>query len=180
MGRLGNLPVSVPESVKVELNGTSFAVSGPKGNLSRVFPRFVGIAMVENNIEVSKKGNSKAALAAQGSTRAHIANMVKGVSEGWKKVLEINGPGYRGEVRGSDLSLMVGHSHPITFAAPENIKFTMEKNVLTVEGVDKEVVGHISALIRDTRRPNPYTGSGIKYQDEVIRRKVGKQAGKTE
>lgn len=180
MGRLGKLPVSIPESVKTEISGTSFSVTGPKGTLSRVFPGHVGIVSGEYGIEVVQKGNSKAAKAAQGSTRAHIANMVKGVSDGWKKVLEINGPGYRAEVRGSSLALMVGHSHPITIPAPEGIKFSLEKNVLSVEGPDKEVVGHISALIRDTRRPNPYTGSGIKYQDEVIHRKVGKQAGKTE
>lgn len=180
MGRLGRLPVSVPESVKLDLNGRTVTVTGPKGTLSREFPSGVLITKTDEGISVSQKGDTKQSYSDQGSARSHIANMVQGVSEGWKKVLEINGPGYRGEVRGKDLVLSVGYSHPINIEAPEGVSFKIEKNVLTVEGVDKEVIGHVSALIRDSRRPNPYTGSGVKYQDEVIRRKVGKQAGKTE
>jgi large subunit ribosomal protein L6 len=180
MGRLGRLPVSVPESVKLDISGQKVTVTGLKGTLSREFPSHVAILKDEEGIKVSQKGDTKQSYSDQGSARSHIANMVQGVSDGWKKVLEINGPGYRGEVRGRELVLSVGHSHPINVTAPEGVSFKIEKNVLTVEGLDKEVVGHISALIRDTRRPNPYTGSGVKYQDEVIRRKVGKQAGKTE
>lgn len=180
MGRLGRLPVSLPTGVKAEINGSEVVVSGPKGTLKRVFPALVEIVSGEEGVSVSAKGNSKQSRAAQGSTRAHIANMVRGVSEGWSKKLEISGPGYRAEVRGKDLVLMVGYSHPVTINAPEGISFSLEKNVITVDGPDKEVVGHVSALIRDSRRPNPYTGSGIKYSDEVVRRKVGKQAGKAE
>lgn len=180
MGRLGRLPVSLPQGVKAEINGLEFVVTGSKGTLKRSFPALVTISSAEEGLAVAAKGSSKQARAAQGSTRAHIANMVQGVSDGWSKKLEINGPGYRAEVRGKDLVLSVGYSHPVIISAPEGITFSMEKNVVTVEGIDKEVVGHVSALIRDSRRPNPYTGSGVKYSDEVVRRKVGKQAGKAE
>lgn len=179
MGRFGKLPVKLPEGVKAEANGKTFSVIGPKGTLVRVLSR-VEVTVENGNITVSQKGSSKAARAAQGSARAHIANMVHGVTVGWKKQLEVNGPGYRAEVRGRDLALTVGHSHPVVIAAPESVNFSIEKNIITVEGPDKDAVGHVSALIRDSRRANPYTGFGVKYVDEVVRRKVGKQAGKTE
>lgn len=180
MGRLGKLPVQLTGGVTYEVKDSAVVVTGPKGSLTRKLPREVELSLGEDGIVVTQKGNSKVAKAGQGSTRAHIANMVRGVSEGWKKQLEINGPGYRAEVRGKDLVLSVGYSHPVIVSAPEGITFTLEKNIVTVDGFDKEKVGHVSALVRDTRRPNPYTGSGIRYTTEVVRRKAGKQAGKTE
>ncbi|OGM33377.1 50S ribosomal protein L6 [Candidatus Woesebacteria bacterium RIFCSPHIGHO2_01_FULL_44_21] len=180
MGRFGKLPVKVPVEVKVTITDNGITVAGPKGTLERTFPRLVKVAESEGNIVVEQMGGSKAARAVQGATRAHIANMVSGVLTGWKKQLEVSGPGYRAELRGRDLVLMVGHSHPVVISAPEAINFVVEKNVITVEGANKDEVGHISALIRDSRRANPYTGFGVKYTDEVVRRKVGKQAGKTE
>lgn len=180
MGRLGRLPVVLPEGVKAEISGGEFSVTGTKGTLKRTFPNLVKISLEDGEISVEMKGSSKAARAAQGSTRSHIANMVHGAHEGWKKSLEISGPGYRAEARGAELVLMVGYSHPVVIKAPEGITFRVEKNTIHVEGIDKEMVGHVSAQIRDSRRPNPYTGSGIKYSDEVVRRKVGKQAGKAE
>jgi large subunit ribosomal protein L6 len=180
MGRLGKLPVEIPEKAKAEIKGTEVSVTGPMGSLDRTFSDMVKISDSPEGIFVEAKGNSKSAKQHQGSTRAHIANMIAGVTEGWKKRLEVNGPGYRAEVNGQDLVLTVGYSHPIVITAPEGVKFSIEKNVITVEGADKEAVGHVSALVRRSREPNPYTGSGVKYADEKIRRKVGKQAGKVE
>lgn len=179
MGRFGKLPVKLPENVKVDIDGHLVTVAGPRGALTRSFPK-VDIVVADGSLSVGQKGTSKASRAACGSARAHLVNMVRGVSEGWQKQLEISGPGYRAEVRGGDLVLMVGYSHPVTIKAPENISFSVEKNIITVSGISRDEVGHISALIRDSRRPNPYTGSGIRYVDENVRRKVGRQAGKTE
>ena len=179
MGRFGKLPVELPQDVKAETSDRTLSVTGPKGNLTRDFPK-VTVTLEGTSLTVAQKGNSKAARAEQGSTRAHIANMVRGGSEGWKKKLEVSGPGYRAEIKGRDLSLLVGYSHPVVIPAPESISFSLEKNIVTVEGKDKDEVGHISALVRSARRPNPYTGFGIRYVDETVRRKVGKQAGKTE
>ncbi len=179
MSRFGKLPVLIPEKVLVNIQGQEVSVTGPKGSLKRIFPR-VKIAVQDNKVFVEQEGHSKQSRAAQGSTRAHIANMIQGVSEGWKKQLEISGPGYRAEVRGKDLVLSVGYSHPVVIKIPDSIQVSVEKNLVTISGVDKEEVGHISALVRDARRPNPYTGSGVRYADEKVRRKAGKQAGKTE
>jgi len=180
MGRLGKLPVELPGGVKAEVNGREVVVTGPKGSLTRRFSDMVKISLSDEGISIESKGDSKTERQHQGSTRAHVANMVKGVTEGWKKSLEIEGPGYRAEVKGKDLVLAVGYSHPVVITAPEGVTFSQEKNVVTVEGVDKEVVGHTASLVRRSRGPNPYTGSGVKYSDEQVRRKVGKQAGKVE
>jgi len=180
MGRLGKLPVNIPEGVTATVAGRTVSVAGAKGTLSRAFSSMVKISQTDEGILVEGKGNSKIAKQHQGSTRAHIANMVAGVTEGWKKSLEVSGPGYRAEVKGQDLVLTIGYSHPVIITAPEGVSFSMEKNVITVEGADKEAVGHVSSLVRRSREPNPYTGSGVKYTDEQVRRKVGKQAGKAE
>jgi large subunit ribosomal protein L6 len=180
MGRFGKLPVELPEGVSGSLDGNALTLEGVKGSLTRLFPRLVKVILKDGRVVVEQKVNSKTARAAQGTTRAHIANMAHGVAEGWKKQLEIGGPGYRAEVNGKDLALTVGYSHPVVIVAPKSVNFVVEKSTITVEGIDKEEVGQVSAKIRDARRPNPYTGSGIKYTDEVIRRKVGKTAGKTE
>jgi len=177
MGRLGKLPVKLPEGVKIEVANRVLSVTGPKGELSRNLPRKVAIKVKDGSGFVEKKGDSKLANALQGTFRSHLSNMVHGVTEGWKKELEINGPGFRAEAKPKEIVLSVGYSHPVIIKAPENIEFKVEKNLITVEGIDKEVVGHVAAMVRNSRKPNPYTGSGIKYVDEVIRRKPGKQAG---
>lgn len=177
MGRLGKLPVELKDGAQAQIDGVKVSITGPKGGLSRTFSGKVKISLKDEGIVVE---GSALAAAAQGSTRAHIANMVHGVTEGWKKELEVSGPGYRAEARGKDLVLLVGYSHPVTISAPEGIAFGVEKNIISVSGIDKEAVGQIAALIRDTRRPSPYTGSGIRYTTETVRRKAGKQAGKTE
>ena len=178
MGRLGKLPVSFEDSVKVKLDKGQVEITGPKGALSKNFTGDIEVAIdeKEKQIAVKTKKDTIQARTMQGTMRAHLANMVKGVTEGWKKELEINGPGYRAELKGSDLSLAAGRSHPVVIKAPENTQFKVEKNIITVEGIDKEVVGQTAALVREVRKPNPYTGSGIKYTDEVVRRKAGKQA----
>ena len=180
MARFGKLPVSVPEGVTVSGVGGKLVVKGPKGELARVMPSKVKVDTKDGELTVTSKDDSDSARALQGTIRSHILNMIHGVTEGWAKALEIEGAGYRAEVSGKDLVLNVGYSHPVTIAAPEGISFGVEKNVVTVSGADKEVVGQIAADIRKTRTPNVYTGSGIKYQDEEVRRKAGKQAASAE
>lgn len=176
MSRFGKLPVQVPQGVQVSISDTSVVAKGPKGELSLSLPRTVKVEQVDEGLTVSAKKATKQALSDQGTTRSHLENIVSGVTEGWKKQLEINGPGYRAEVRGKDLVISAGYSHPINFPAPDGVSFTVEKNLITVDGTDKGIVGLTAAKIRDIRKPNVYTGAGIKYIDEVIRRKAGKQA----
>ncbi len=178
MGRLGKLPVTIREGVEAEINGMTIRIKGPKGELTRDFPKdMITVEKLESgDIKVTEKNSSKEARATEGTIRSHLVNMVKGVTEGWSKALEINGSGYRAEVRGKDLVLTVGYSHPVVIEGKGQVAFQVEKNVIKVEGPDKEVVGHIAALIRGSRKPSVYTGAGIKYIDEIIRRKAGKQA----
>lgn len=178
MSRFGKLPILIPKGVTVEVSEDTVKVTGAKGSLERKLPRSSKVVVEESEAVVKLGSSSKLALALQGTTRAHIANMVHGVSEGWKKELELVGSGYRAELRGKDLVLNVGYSHPINITAPEGITFAVEKSKITVSGIDKDVVGQISAKIRETRKPDPYKGKGVKYVDEVIRRKAGKQAAK--
>jgi large subunit ribosomal protein L6 len=146
--------------------------------MEQVLPREVAIRMGEGELVVEKKGNSKLALALQGTTRSLIQNMITGVTQGWQKSLELIGSGYRAEVRGQDLVLTVGYSHPITIHAPAGVQFSVEKTIVTVSGANRADVGQVAALIRATRKPDPYRGKGVKFVDEVIRRKPGKQAAK--
>lgn len=176
MSRFGKLPVPVPQGVEVDSSEGRFVVKGPKGELSLSVSRNISINKTEEGLIVEPKNTSKQTKADQGSTRSHLLNMVQGVTDGWQKKMEINGPGYRAEVRGKDLVISAGYSHPVNFPAPEGISFAVEKNLITIEGTDKGVVGQTAAKIKDIRRPNVYTGTGIKYADEVLRRKAGKQA----
>jgi large subunit ribosomal protein L6 len=177
MSKIGKQVIMIPQGVEVTEEGRTIKVSGPKGVLSLKLPKTISLEIdrVEGKMKVSKKdacsGNEFF-----GTTRAHLANMVKGVSSGWVKTLELVGTGYRGETNGKKLTINVGYSHPIIFDAPEGISFKIEKTDITIEGPDKEVVGQIAANIRKVRPPEPYKGKGIKYKDEVIRRKAGKAA----
>jgi len=175
MARFGKLPVEIPEGVKLEIEKNRVKVVGPKGELERDIPRGIEVVKEDNIAHAVAKNDKKANLAHQGTTRAHLVNMIKGVTEGWQKQLEINGPGYRAEVRGDDLVLTAGYSHPVTIKG-DNVTFKVEKSLITVEGIDKDIVGQTAALVRDVRKPNPYKGTGIKYADEIIRKKAGKQA----
>jgi large subunit ribosomal protein L6 len=174
MSKIGKQPIVLPEGVKAEISDREIVVSGSRGSLKRKLPRGVEINQKDGLLIVSIK--SESLMAIFGTIRVLVANMVKGVSVGWTKQLELVGTGYRAEVSGKTLVLTVGYSHPVKIEAPEGIDFKVEKTIITVEGMDKELVGQIAATIREVRPPEPYKGKGIKYVDEVIRRKAGKVA----
>jgi large subunit ribosomal protein L6 len=179
MSRFGKLPLKVPSGVTITISDGIVSVQGPKGKIERKLPRQAVVRVAGDEVFVENRNESKLALALQGTMKAHINNMIKGVTQGWRKELELVGSGYRAEVRGRELVLAIGYSHPVVFAAPDAVDFKVEKSKITVEGIDKDIVGQISAEIRATRKPDPYKGKGIKYIDEVIRRKAGKQTAKT-
>ena len=176
MSRIGKLPITVPEGVKVEIDGRVIKITGPKGTLDKDLPAGVFAKLEDGILTVEvKSGNDKLG-ALHGTTRAILSNMVYGVKEGWSKKLELVGTGYRAEVVGDTLSIAIGFSHPVKVKTPEGISFKVEKTDITIEGADKELVGQIAAKIRGVRPPEPYKGKGIKYKDEFIRRKAGKAA----
>ena len=179
MSRIGRMPIPVPEGVAVSIQGNRVAVRGPKGELSRSFDRDMSIALSDNQVIVTRPSDSKRHKAMHGLTRALLANMVIGVSEGFRKTLEVVGVGYRAEMRGETLVLSVGYSHPVQIEPPLGITFSVEKGYrsFTVEGIDKELVGEVAARIRAVRKPEPYKGKGIVYLGERVRCKAGK-AGK--
>lgn len=179
MSRIGRLPISVPQGVDIKIKGAHVLVKGPKGELSHTFPASMKIKLDDGEIKVTRPSDERAHKALHGMTRALINNMVVGVSEGFEKILEVNGVGYRAELQGNSLVLNVGYSHPVTIEPPEGITFEVDtrSRQIKVAGYDKQVVGQTAAVIRKVRPPEPYKGKGIKYLDEVIRRKAGK-AGK--
>lgn len=174
MSKIGKQPIPVPSDVQVTLGEGTLTVKGPKGTLTRDMPSEVSIAHEEGRITVTPKERTHPAQ--WGLWRALINNMVIGVSRGFTKGLEFQGVGYRATAKGNDLELSLGYSHPVTVAAPEGITFETDKTSIKVHGIDKELVGHVAALIRSKRKPEPYKGSGIRYAGEVIRRKAGKKA----
>jgi large subunit ribosomal protein L6 len=178
MSRIGRLPISVPESVKVEIGAEKVKVIGPKGELSRRVPSEVILSLEDHQVVVKPKSDSRNAKSAFGLTRTLVANMVQGVTEGFSKILELSGVGFRASVTGGKLVLNVGYSHPVEINPPEGIDFNVKDNTkIVVSGTNKELVGEVAAKIREVRKPEPYKGKGIKYQGEVVRRKAGK-AGK--
>lgn len=177
-GAFNKTAVKVSQGVKLELGDGSVVVTGPKGTLTRDYPSGLKLEMGDGEVVVERKKEDKFSKSVQGTITAHIRNMIHGVTEGWSKALEIVGAGYRAEVRGTDLVLTIGYSHPIIIKAPEGITFKVEKSVVTIDGIDREVVGQVAADVRGARPPEPYRGKGIKYTDEVIRRKPGKAAAK--
>lgn len=181
MSRLGKLPINILEGVSVKIEGKKIIVKGPKGELSQDLSDLVMVEIKEKEIIVSVKNEkNKKERAFWGLFRSLINNMVLGVTEGFEKKLEVNGVGYRIALSGKKLVLNVGYSHPVEFNLPEGISASVEGNVITIIGIDKQLVGEVSANIRKIRKPEPYKGKGIKYMDEVIRRKEGKTAGKGE
>lgn len=174
MSKIGKTPIEIPAGVKIEETNRTVKITGPKGTLDYALLSGIKLEESEGKLMVSRDTRINGAI--YGTTRANIANMVKGVSEGWKKELEIIGTGFRAEVNGKNLILSVGYSHPVKFEAPEGIEFKVEKMIITVSGIDKIAVGQIAASVRGARPPEPYKGKGIKYIDEVIKRKVGKAA----
>lgn len=179
MSRIGNKLVAIPSGVTVEVKGANVHVKGPKGELSYALLPQVAVTVEESNVKVTRKGDDKASRARHGLTRAIIANMVKGVAEGYMKELEIIGVGYKAALKGSILQLSLGFSHPIDFTIPKDIEITQDeknKNILRILGADKQLVGQTAAQIREFRPPEPYKGKGIRYTNEIVRRKVGKTA----
>ena len=180
MSRIGRMPIAIPAGVTVTIaENNKVTVKGPKGTLERVLPAEMSIKEEDGQIIVTRPRDLKKMKSLHGLTRTLINNMIVGVTAGYEKKLEINGVGYRAQKQGKKLVLSLGYSHPVEMEDPEGLESTMEgQNVIIVKGIDKEKVGQYAAEIRDKRRPEPYKGKGIKYADEVIRRKVGKTGKK--
>ena len=180
MTRIGRMPVAIPAGVTVDIQENNHVVvKGPKGTLERTLPAEMSIKVEDGHVVVTRPSDLKKMKALHGLTRTLIHNMVVGVSEGYTKTLEVNGVGYRAAKQGKKLVLNLGYSHPVEMEDPEGIETVLDgQNIIIVKGIDKEKVGQFAAEIRDKRRPEPYKGKGIKYADEVIRRKVGKTGKK--
>jgi len=179
MSRIGKLPVNLPAGVDVNIEGQTVMVKGPKGSLTREFHPMVEIVRQDGALKVSPRETTQQGRALWGLSRSLLNNMVVGVSEGFKKVMEITGVGYKAEMAGATLKLALGFSHPVNFELPQGISGAVEKNtIVTLTGIDKELLGQTCASIRAYRPPEPYKGKGIKYAGEVIRRKVGKAGTK--
>ena len=180
MSRIGRMPIAIPAGVTVVIaENNKVTVTGPKGTLERVLAEEMTIAVEDGHVVVTRPSDLKRMKALHGLTRTLIANMITGVTAGYQKVLEINGVGYRAAKSGKELTLTLGYSHPVVMVDPEGVETVLDgQNKITVKGIDKEKVGQYAAEIRDKRRPEPYKGKGIKYSDEVIRRKVGKTGKK--
>lgn len=181
MSRIGKQPIVIPAGVELTIDGQNVKVKGPKGELERSIHPIVkvakedveGVAQVQFEIPDEEDGNQRAHW---GTSRANVANMVIGVTEGFERKLEVNGVGYRVNVQGNKVVLNVGYSHPVDFVLPEGVEAKAEDNVLTLTGINKQLVGETASRMRSVRKPEPYKGKGIKYMEEVIRRKAGKAA----
>ena len=179
MSRIGRKPIAIPSGVTVSVDGSTVKVKGPKGELSRTFEPSMKIRIENNEVLVERPSDDKRERALHGLTRALVANMVTGVTEGFKKTLEIVGVGYRAEKKGKDLMVSVGYSHPVKYPEPAGITLsTPAPTTIVIEGIDKQKVGQVAAELREFRPPEPYKGKGIRYQGEQVRRKAGKTAGK--
>ena len=179
MSRIGKKPIEIPTGVSVTIENNTVKVKGPKGELSQEIHALVKVEQVENQLIVSiKDEENHKEKALWGLFRSLVNNMILGVTEGFEKSLEINGVGYKSSMSSKNLILNVGFSHPVEFAIPEGIECKVEKNVITINGISKQMVGEVAANIRKVKKPEPYKGKGIKYTDEIIRRKAGKAAAK--
>jgi large subunit ribosomal protein L6 len=175
MSRIGKLPVPVPPKVKVEIKGQKVFVEGPRGKLDFELPRRTSVKMDGGNVLISRDGEDAEAKALHGLSRALVNNMIKGVSDGFVKKLEIQGVGFKAAVQGKNINLSLGYSHPINYPIPDQIKVTVEENTkLTIEGPSKQLVGQVAAEIRSYYPPEPYKGKGVRYSDEKVVRKEGK------
>ncbi len=179
MSRIGKQPVAIPANVQVSVDGTEVTVKGPKGQLSHTFPLDMSIKVDDGAVIVDRPTDQQHHRALHGMTRALIQNMVTGVSEGFERVLTIEGVGYRAEMQGTTLVMHLGYSHPIPVEPPADVEFVVEERgrIIRVRGIDKQVVGELAANIRKLRPPEPYKGKGVRYEGEYVRRKAGK-AGK--
>jgi large subunit ribosomal protein L6 len=177
MSRIGKQPIPVPSGVTVSIEPERVTVNGPRGELTERVPRDIGVEQVDGELRVTRPTNRGEHRALHGLTRSLIANMVEGVTEGFEKRLEIQGVGYRAQLRGRDLELALGYSHPISIKAPDGIEFEVPQPTrIVVKGASKQQVGEAAAIIRKQRKPEPYKGKGIRYEGEYVARKVGKRA----
>jgi len=176
VSRIGRMPVVIPVGVQVEVKGSNVSVKGPKGEMKRTFSPNIGIAMENGQLVITRNSENPAERALHGTTRAVLANMINGVSAGFQRVLEIEGVGYRAEMKGKTLVLYMGYSHPVEMEPPAGISFDVDQKVrqVFVRGFDKEQVGQVAANVRNVRPPEPYHGKGLHYLGEKIRRKAGK------
>ncbi len=178
MSRIGRKPIVIPSGVKVEVDGTVVRAEGPKGRLAQPLPRGIGAAVENDHVLVTRASDHRTVRALHGLSRALVANMVQGVKEGFERKLEIVGIGYRAQMQGRNIQLSLGYSHPVVFPLPEGVTAEIDRQtVITLRSADKALLGQTAARLRALRKPDPYKGKGIKYADEVIRRKVGKKAG---
>src|SRR5215217_1613485 len=180
MSRIGKKQIELPKGVEIKQDGSSVTIKGPKGSLSTTLIAGIGVTVENNVLQFTRPNEEKQTRAFHGLMRALVANNVRGVSEGFKRELDIVGVGYRAEVKGKEVVFQLGYSHPVRFAIPDGIDITVEAKTghITITGIDRQKVGQTAAEIRSLREPDPYKGKGIKYSDEVIRRKAGKAAGK--
>lgn len=180
MSRIGKMPISLPEKVEVKVSNNSVDVKGPKGSLKFNLPKHVNVAVAGSSVTVGRDNEEREARSLHGLCRSQIANMVKGVSAGFVKELDINGVGYRAEVKGKELHMALGYSHPVIYPLPSGITAEVDakRTKITLSGIDKQLLGNTAAKVRSFRPPEPYRGKGIKYAEETIRRKEGKSAGK--
>ena len=175
MSRIGKIPIDIPSGVNIEIDGNKVSVKGKLGELSQELGDQVLLAIEENKLVLTRKSDDKPGRSQHGLYRSLLNNMVKGVNEGFEKSLDIIGVGYRASKKGNDLEILIGYSNPVTVKAVEGIIFDLpNQNLIIVRGIDKQKVGEVANMIRSIRKPEPYKGKGIKYRDEVIRRKVGK------
>jgi large subunit ribosomal protein L6 len=175
MSRIGKQPITIPAKVKVEIKGQKLSVEGPKGKLNWDLPARMSLAVEKDQAVVTRKGDDAQAKALHGLSRALINNMVRGVSEGFVKKLEIHGVGFKAAVQGKIVNMSLGYSHPINYTIPDQIKVTVEENTkLTIEGPDRQVVGQVASELRAFYPPEPYKGKGVRYSDERVQRKEGK------
>lgn len=179
MSRIGKKPITLPKGVEVKADGNLITVKGPKGTLTQEIPADITIQQEDDTLLVIRPGDEKKIRAFHGLSRALIANMVEGVTNGFQKKLELVGVGYRAQLQGSKLVISIGFSHPVEVEPPEGIEFEVPAVTrITVKGIDKQLVGNTAAHIRAIRKPEPYKGKGIKYENEIIRRKAGKAGGR--
>ena len=175
MSRIGKQPVAVPAGVEFKLDGGTATLKGPKGQLSIPVPACIQVKLEDGKLSVTRQGDDKFSRAMHGTVRAHLANMVEGVTKGFSRELEIQGVGYRASIAGKNLNLLLGLSHPVDYPVPEGVTVTVADGVnLKVEGIDKQLVGEVAARIRSFRPPEPYKGKGVRYKDKHVRRKAGK------
>ncbi|MFZ2149870.1 MAG: 50S ribosomal protein L6 [Minisyncoccia bacterium] len=175
MSRIGKQEILIPAGVKVTQNGTTLSVTGPKGTISKIFRDDITIAVGEKNVTLNIKRNDKFSKSLWGTYASHIVNMIKGVVEPYQKKLILEGVGFKSEVKGKELHFALGFSHPVIVPIPEGLTATAEKNNITITGIDKELVGSFTAMVRALKKPEPYKGKGMRYEGEVIRRKQGKK-----